>query len=85
MNSSNIYLNSFATRLTLVQTPWAQTTLGLIFILVCTKLWSEYAFNATKNAKGLGLVPPTAPYWIPYLRHAFPIALDLKRFAAKVL
>ncbi|KAF2123049.1 cytochrome P450 [Lophiotrema nucula] len=78
-------LDTSTTRLSLVQNIWVQTMLALIIILFSTKLWSEYSFNATKIAKASGLLPPTIPYWIPYLRHAFPMASDLKRFAAKVL
>lgn len=61
-----------------------QSFFTVLVVCVGTRILSEYRFRTIRHAK-YTCQPPTVPYWIPFLRHAFSMAWDSQRFAAKCL
>jgi hypothetical protein len=54
-------------------------------ILLATRIWSSHKYKQIKFSNLSGQTPPTLPYWIPFFRHAFSMAWDTARFAARSL
>ncbi|KAH7069669.1 cytochrome P450 [Paraphoma chrysanthemicola] len=62
-----------------------QACVTALVICLCTRILSSHWFHQAKYGHGTNVVPPTLPYWIPFLRHALHMAWDTKRFAARCL
>jgi hypothetical protein len=64
---------------------FAQAIFTLVLICVCTRILTSHWFTSVRNGKGHNVTPPTLPYWIPGVKHAFSMAYDGKKFMAGCL
>jgi hypothetical protein len=62
-----------------------QIGITVFAVLLATRVLSSHRYKQVKYSRSGYQTPPTLPYWIPFLRHAFSMAWDAKRFAAKCL
>ena len=88
MDSSNANVQSIVDAETLATFRNSVTLqIYIAFLVIClsTRVLSFHWFNQTKRSHTGNVTPPTIPYWIPFLRHAFSMAWDTKRFAARCL
>jgi hypothetical protein len=64
---------------------YVRICITIISVLVATRIWSSHRYKQIKHSNLPGQTPPTLPYWIPFFRHAFSMAWDTPRFAARSL
>jgi hypothetical protein len=64
---------------------YVQACVTVFTILLATRVLSSHRFKQARFSTAPNQAPPTIPYWVPYLRHAFSMAWDTKRFAARCL
>jgi hypothetical protein len=64
---------------------FAQAIITVLVICVCTRVLSSHWFTSVRYGKGHNVTPPTLPYWIPGVKHAFSMTYDSKKFMAKCL
>ncbi|CAO2647700.1 Nn.00g086220.m01.CDS01 [Neocucurbitaria sp. VM-36] len=64
---------------------YIQALITLFVVCVSTRLLSSHWFKSVKYGNSRDIEPPTLPYWIPGLKHAFSMAFNSKQFLAKCL
>ncbi|KAI0010843.1 cytochrome P450 [Xylariaceae sp. FL0662B] len=72
----------------LLYSPWfflASIALIPFATYTISSLQFHHALFANKSRKSRDLIIPVVPYWIPFLGHAIPMALDSGAFVAKVM
>ncbi|KAH7397302.1 cytochrome P450 [Pyrenochaeta sp. MPI-SDFR-AT-0127] len=62
-----------------------QALVTALVVCCCTRILSSHWYKSIKYSHGRHVEPPTLPYWIPGLKHAFSMAYDSKAFLAKSL
>lgn len=68
--------------------PWllvASVALVPIVTYVISSFQFQYALFMNKNKRSSDLIIPVIPYWVPFLGHAIPMALDSGAFVSKVM
>jgi len=69
----------------LKQNIYIQAVVIAFALCLCTRLLTAHWYNQAKLGRGRHVEPPTLPYWIPVMKHAYNMAWDSKRFTAKCL
>lgn len=64
---------------------YIQAIVTAFVVCFCTRILSSHWFQSVKYGNGHGIEPPTLPYWIPGLKHAFSMGYDSKKFLANCL
>ncbi|RMZ68398.1 cytochrome p450 [Pyrenophora seminiperda CCB06] len=68
---------------TLQHSLFAQAIVTVFVVCFCTRILTSQWFHSVRYRKGHNVTPPTAPYWIPGIKHALSLAFDGKAFMAK--
>jgi hypothetical protein len=69
----------------LKQNVYIQAVFVAFAICLCTRLLTSHWYKQAKLGVGRHAEPPTLPYWIPVMKHAYSLAWDTKRFTAKCM
>ncbi|KAI0191922.1 cytochrome P450 [Astrocystis sublimbata] len=64
--------------------PLAAITIIPLVTYVITTVRFHYALRLNKDKRSANLTIPVVPYWIPFLGHAIPMAMDSGAFVAKL-
>lgn len=64
---------------------YIQAIVTAFIICFCTRILSSHWYKSVKYGNSRGIEPPTLPYWIPGLKHAFSMGYGSKNFLAKCL
>lgn len=57
----------------------------VVAILLTTRVFSTLKYRQSISSKAPNRTPPTLPYWVPFLRHAFSMGWNSNRFVARCL